>query len=170
MEQNCPAESRRIARASPVIAKEILTMPRRKTSPAADTTPSPAMDAAPKRKAGRPPIERDEAVARRVSAWVAAGISVHNIASLEKMSPPTLRRLYMRELEVGAAQANGTVAMSLYRATATDWRAAALWLKCRAGWYEATGPEGPDALGKKEVAELMSKVAQQGTGWANLLK
>lgn len=112
-------------------------------------------------------MQHDEAIGRRVASWVAAGISIMNIASLEQMSEPTLRRLYARELELGATQANAHVAMSLYRACSTDWRAAAFWLRTRAGWVEATAP---DALGKKELQTLLGKVVQQDTGWENLLQ
>ncbi|MDM0107806.1 hypothetical protein QTH97_22865 [Variovorax sp. J22R24] len=128
--------------------------------------PDPAL----KRGRGRPALERSESVARRVQSWAACGVRIDDIAELESMSPPTLRRLYRPELDLGATRANAEAAQRLFRATATDWRAALAWLKCRAGWIEATAPPSDPQPGKKAEAEAFGLVAHRHTDWQDLLQ
>lgn len=117
-------------------------------------------------KMGRPTHEPTERTRAQVKAMAAMGIPPIDIGKVVMLSAPTVRKYYMHELEVGQIEATAMVAQSLYKqATKGHVTACIFFLKCKGGWRE----DG-DGLGKKEVAELLSKVAQQGTDWDRLLQ
>lgn len=118
---------------------------------------------------GRPPHEPDAKTRTQVKMLAAMGVPDYDICKVVGMSPPTMRKYYMRELEVGHIEASANVAQSLYRmATSKDKpnvAAAIFWLKCRCRWRE----DGDD-MGKKEMAEALARTAAEGTEWDKLLK
>lgn len=125
-------------------------------------------------KGGRPQYEPTDKERAQVRTLAGMGIPHTDIAIVLQISAPTLRRHFRRELDAGAIQANAKVASSLYRA-ATDQAkpnvvAAIFWLKSRAGWREADAVARENEPGKKEVAAREARTAEQGTGWADLLK
>ena len=102
---------------------------------------------------------------------IATGVAVAQVARLEQISEPTLRRYYADEIETAATRANTAVAQALYKAAVGgDWRAAATWLKCRANWVEATAaPCVVEYVGAKAQAEESARTAEVDTGWDGLL-
>ena len=126
---------------------------------AADRKPGP----------GRPPHQRHERIAKRIETWVAVGVKINDIAELEALLPPTLRRCYMAELKFSAIRANATVAMRIYEASRTDWRAGAFWLGRRGGPEWAREAPRVEYVGSKQAAEQQSEDAHVGTHWDGLL-
>lgn len=100
---------------------------------------------------------------------VGLGLPVEDVAKVMSISEPTLRKYFFAEIEVGQAEANAKVAASLFRQATDPNRpnvvAAIFWLKCRAGWREKDG----EVPGKKLLAQIASRTAEQGTEWADLL-
>ena len=82
---------------------------------------------------------------RRVVKSVAAyGMPQAQIAAMIGLrSEKTLRKHFRNELDLGAAEANGAVAQSLFRMATVEKRpvAAIFWLKCRAAWRERPASE-----------------------------
>lgn len=123
-----------------------------------------------KGKGGRPayaPTDRDRAQVKLLSAM---GVPDYDIAKVMSLSPPTLRKYFWTELEVGHVEANAKVAQSLFK-QATDpvkpnVTACIFWLKTRARWTEAQPEDG----GKKERVAEAARVAEQGTEWEGLLQ
>lgn len=117
---------------------------------------------------GRPQHVPDEKTRLQVKLMAAMGTSVIDIGKVVGISHPTVQKHYMAELETGHIEANAKVAQSLYQQathrTKPNVTACIFWLKCRAGWRE-----DQEAMGKKEMAELLAKVAQKGTDWEKLL-
>lgn len=123
------------------------------------------------RRGGRPafaPTDRDRATVKSMSAF---GIPEYEIAKVIGITPPTLRKHFWQELEVGHIEANAKVAQSLFRKATGDGnqsvQAAIFWLKCRAGWRDRVAEDEP--LGKKEQRALEAKHAERGTDWETLL-
>ncbi|MDM0079223.1 hypothetical protein QTI17_01330 [Variovorax sp. J31P179] len=143
-----------------------------KQSPSADA--DPALKTPETRKPGRPPHERSDALAKRIAMWVAVGVRVADVAEIEGLSEPTLRKHYWVELQQGHTKANAMVAQSLFRAathaTHPDTRAGMFWLRCRAGWVEATTPPMEPRPGKKAIAQAAGLIAEGGTSWEGLLQ
>ncbi len=76
---------------------------------------------------------------KTVETLAAVGIPQQEIASLQGIAVPTLRRHYKDELKKGAIKANAKVAESLFRlATGPKPNVAAtiFWLKVRNQWKE----------------------------------
>ena len=118
---------------------------------------------------GRKPFEPTEAQRRQVKAMAAYGIPDYDIAKVIGVSPPTMRKYFFEELDVGHVTATAKVAETLFKmATNADHPKAAIcamfWLKCRSGWKEF-----PDAPGKKEQAADAARTADHGTEWESLL-
>ena len=121
--------------------------------------------AAEKDVGGRPPHEPTEKQRSQVRTMAGMGIPMVDIATVVGLSTPTLRKHYLHELEVGQIESCGMVAQSLYKQAMRGHVVACIFfLKCRAGWRE----DG-DGMGKKELAQLLSKVAHKGTDWDELL-
>lgn len=117
-------------------------------------------------KMGRHPYQPDDKTRAQVKTMAAMGIPVVDIGKVVSCSPPTLRKYFMHELEVGQIEATAMVAQSLYKqATKGHVTACIFFLKCKGGWRE----DG-DGLGKKELADLLSKVASRGSDWDRLLQ
>ena len=141
--------------------------------PAAVTFSDPIPDEVkpPPRGPGRPAHEPKPEDRRYVEAMSAMGLPAWQIARIVGITEPTLRKHYAEEIELGPWRANLEVAQSLFRqATRKDKPslvAQIFWLKARAGWIEAG--KDMDAPGKKAVAEALSKTADHGTPWEDLL-
>jgi hypothetical protein len=130
------------------------------------------IDDMPQRHAGgRPPFKPSERDAKQVAMLAGMGIPDYDIAKVIGVSPPTLRKYFAAELEVGHIKANAQVAQSLFKqatdAAKPNVAAAIFWLKCRAGWRESDQAEPP---GKKEMREHLAKTAEAGTSWDGLLQ
>ncbi len=122
---------------------------------------------------GRPAHEPTDKERKQVAALAGLGIRMEDIALVMGLSPPTLRKYYSHELEVGLITANAKVAESVFKQATDPARpniaAAIFWLKCRAGWREGGGVPLDDPPGKKEQAARDAVTAQDGTGWEALL-
>ena len=97
---------------------------------------------------GRPPYIKKDADAKTVEALAIAGVKQTLIAEIIKLSEPTLRKNFRRELDTSKARANAIVAQSLFK-KAKDGNVVAqiFWLKTQAGWkeknaLELTGKDG----------------------------
>ena len=75
---------------------------------------------------------------RMVRALSGFGVPHDDIGRIVKCSPPTLRRRFRDELDLGSAEANAKVAQTLYQQATMPGNIAAtiFWLKARAGWRE----------------------------------
>ena len=97
---------------------------------------------------GRPPYIKKDEDAKTVEALAIAGVKQTLIAEIIKLSEPTLRKNFRRELDTSKARANAIVAQSLFK-KAKDGNVVAqiFWLKTQAGWkeknaLELTGKDG----------------------------
>ena len=86
----------------------------------------------------RPPFTPTDEQRRMVRALSGFGVPHDDIGRIVKCSPPTLRRRFRDELDLGSAEANAKVAQTLYQQATTPGNIAAtiFWLKARAGWRE----------------------------------
>jgi len=145
----CPLGCR-APRLSPVAYRKPLTM----------NTPT-------KRRAGRPAYEPTDKERAQVKMLAAFGVREDDICKLLGISPPTLRKHFPGELELGHIEANAKVAQSLFRMATNPAKpnvaAAIFWLKVRAGWKD------PGAVGAKEQREQDAKTADAGSSWEGLL-
>jgi len=81
--------------------------------------------------------------AMREKVWYLAGLGVRqdDIAKIIGCAPKTLRKCFRDELDRGVAEANATIAGSLFLAAKAGHIAAMIfWLKTRANWREVTAP------------------------------
>lgn len=124
-----------------------------------------------KSKGGRPPFaptDKDRATVKSMSAF---GIPDYEIAKVIGITPPTLRKHFWQELEVGHIEANAKVAQSLFKKATGDGnqavQAAIFWLRSRAGWRDRD--QAPEEVGKKEQRQRQAAVAEKGTSWEALL-
>jgi hypothetical protein len=87
---------------------------------------------------GRKPFTPTDDQRRMVRALSGFGVPHDDIGRIVKCSPPTLRRRFRDELDLGTAEANAKVAQTLYQQATTPGNIAAtiFWLKARAGWRE----------------------------------
>ena len=86
---------------------------------------------------GRPPIKRDEEIAKRVKQYVAVGIPRDDVARIVGIGENTLLKLYAPEMTTAAAEANASVAGMLFQQCKEGNVAAQIfWLKTRARWSE----------------------------------
>lgn len=118
---------------------------------------------APQPKNGRPRHEPTEAARKQVEALAGFGITEPEIGTLVGITPPTLRKWYRQELDIGHVKANSAVAQSLYKKALGEGpssvTAAIFWLKTRAGWKETQSVEHTVAT---PLAELMARIATAG--------
>ena len=105
---------------------------------------------------GRPEFVPTNEQRATVKSMVSVGIQQDKIAKVIGISKPTLEKHFEHEIETAAADANHTVAMSLYdQATQGNVTAAIWWTKARMGWSEKntlehTGPGG----GPMQITEI----------------
>lgn len=99
---------------------------------------------------------------RLVRALSGFGVPHDDIGRIVKCSPPTLRKRFRDELDLGTAEANAKVAQTLYQQATTPGNVAAtiFWLKARAGWrekqvLEVTGKDGSATPDMKVMIELV---------------
>jgi len=72
------------------------------------------------------------------------GVRQEDIAKIIGCAPKTLRKRLRDELDRGVAEANATIAGSLFaKAKGGDTPAQIFWLKTRAHWREKTAPDDP---------------------------
>jgi hypothetical protein len=123
------------------------------------------------RARGRPPHQPTEQARKTVEAMAGFGIPQFDIARMIGISAETLRLHYGAELDTGGIKANAAVAKNLFRIAQGTGREAVtaciFWLKCRAGWREASIQA--EDTGKKAQAEALARTAPNGTPWASLL-
>lgn len=126
-----------------------------------------------KRGAGRPPYEPSEKDRAFVKTLTGYGIPDYEIAAVLNMTPPTLRKYYSHELQIGHTEMNAKVASSLYRRAIGDGpdavKAAMFWLERRAGW-KPPPREYVEQPGKREIVEREAQEAMRSTPWAQLLQ
>ena len=106
-----------------------------------------------------------------VKSWAGYGIHKEDIARAVPCSVPTLEKYFERELAMGPVETNARVIQNLLRmATSPTHPRAAIsaffWLKCQAGWVEAS-EAATGAAGKKQAqkdrAEKASKTGRFAT-------
>ena len=97
---------------------------------------------------GRPPYIKKEDDAKLVEALTIAGVTQTLIAQIVKISEPTLRKNFRKELDTSKARANAVISQALFK-KAKDGNVVAqiFWLKTQAGWkeknaLELTGKDG----------------------------
>ena len=98
---------------------------------------------------GRKPFAPTDDQRRTVRALSGYGVPHDDIALIVKCSPPTLRKWFRQELDLGSAEATAKVAQTLFQQATSGTNTAAMifWLKARAGWrekqmMEVTGKDG----------------------------
>ena len=80
----------------------------------------------------------------RVRYLAGVGVRQEDIAKIIGCAPKTLRKRLRDELDRGVAEANATIAGSLFaKAKGGDTPAQIFWLKTRAHWREKTAPDDP---------------------------
>src|SRR5215472_933695 len=95
----------------------------------------------------RPQLKPSDEQRATVKAMTARGIRQREICAVIGVSVPTLEKKFRTEIDTGLAMANGKVAESIFKLatkghpTHVRYQAAAFWLKCRAGWNEASTVE-----------------------------
>jgi ParB-like chromosome segregation protein Spo0J len=90
----------------------------------------------------RPAFVVDEALRAKVADLAGLGVTQDDIAKIVGCAPKTLRKRCRDELDRGVAEANATIAGSLYAAAkAGNIAAMIFWLKTRAHWREGP-PDG----------------------------
>jgi hypothetical protein len=96
------------------------------------------------------------------------GVTHEGISAVLGITPPTLRKYFRNELNIGQHEANAQVAASLFRQathpTKPNTIASIFWLKCRAGWRDHDG--GVVAQGKKEQQHEAATSVAEGPRFA----
>ena len=113
---------------------------------------------------GRPPfIKRDED-AKLVEALTIAGVTQTLVAQIVKISEPTLRKNFRKELDTSKARANAVISQALFK-KAKDGNVVAqiFWLKTQAGWkeknyHELTGKDGDKLFGEEQQLIEIRKI------------
>ena len=97
---------------------------------------------------GRPPYIKTDEDGKTVEALAIAGCKQSLIADIVKISEPTLRKNFRKELDTSKARANAIISQALFK-KAKDGNVVAqiFWLKTQAGWkeknaLELTGKDG----------------------------
>jgi hypothetical protein len=86
----------------------------------------------------------NDAMRERVRYLAGVGVRQEDIAKIIGCAPKTLRKRLRDELDRGVAEANATIAGSLFaKAKGGDTPAQIFWLKTRAHWREKTAPDDP---------------------------
>jgi hypothetical protein len=111
---------------------------------------------------GRKPFAPTDEQRRVVRALSGYGVPHDDIALIVKCSPPTLRKWFRQELDVGAAEATAKVAQTMFQQATSGTNTAAMifWLKARAGWrekqvVEVTGKDGSDMPPSRVLIEVV---------------
>lgn len=104
-------------------------------------------------KAGSPCPHKPTALTRElVKNLYAVGISIEKIANRMRIDAETVRKHYKEELDEALQNMNIIAMNRLYeRVENGDYKSIMSWLKCRAGWKEASN----DEENKNEVAEYL---------------
>lgn len=91
----------------------------------------------------------------QVKTMAGLGLTHEGICAVIGITPPTLRKYFRDELNVGQHEANAQVAASLYRQATHPIKpnpiVGIFWMKARAGWRDHDSPAGMP--GKKEVRQ-----------------
>ena len=113
---------------------------------------------------GRPPYLKKEEDAKMVEALAIAGVTQTLIAQIVKISEPTLRKNFRKELDTSKARANAVISQALFK-KAKDGNVVAqiFWLKTQAGWkeknyHELTGKDGDSLFGEERQLIEIRKV------------
>ena len=113
---------------------------------------------------GRPPYIKTEDDAKLVEALTIAGVTQTLIAQIVKISEPTLRKNFRKELDTSKARANAIISQALFK-KAKDGNVVAqiFWLKTQAGWkeknyHELTGKDGDQLFGEERQLIEIRKV------------
>lgn len=113
---------------------------------------------------GRPPYIKKEDDAKLVEALAIAGVTQSLIAQIVKISEPTLRKNFRKELDTSKARANAIISQALFK-KAKDGNVVAqiFWLKTQAGWkeknyHELTGKDGDQLFGEERQLIEIRKV------------
>lgn len=119
-------------------------------------------DLRPARRPGRRRYKPTPKERAQVKTMAGLGLTHEGISAVLGITPPTLRKYFRAELDIGQHEANAQVAASLYRQATDRVRpnvvAAIFWMKCRAGWRDHESAHGGG--GKKEQqAEEARRVA-----------
>jgi hypothetical protein len=98
-----------------------------------------------------------------VKAMTAYGIRQEAICAVLGISHVTLERRCRHELDTGAAQANATVAASMFKMAtkgpySVRFHAARYWLACRAGWKETSTIEIVKPVSEMSVEEIAARL------------
>lgn len=94
------------------------------------------------KKFGRPRLLYDEKQGDKIKAMRQFGLTLEQIAILEDISVPTLKKLYGRELKKGDSLASLAIGRRIFeKAMAGDTAAMIFWAKSRMGWRENSQPE-----------------------------
>ena len=106
---------------------------------------------------GRPVFSPSKDNYQLVEALVIAGVQHKLISNILKISEPTFRKHFKKQLQTAKSRANALVAQSLFQ-KARDGNVVAqiFWLKTQAGWKESNAIELTGADGK----ELFSQEKQ----------
>ena len=110
---------------------------------------------------GRPPYIKTDEDAKTVEALAIAGVKQSLIADIVKISEPTLRKNFRKELDTSKARANAIISQALFK-KAKDGNVVAqiFWLKTQAGWkeknaLELTGKDGDKLFDEpKQLIEI----------------
>ena len=110
---------------------------------------------------GRPPYIKTDEDAKTVEALAIAGVKQSLIADIVKISEPTLRKNFRKELDTSKARANAIISQALFK-KAKDGNVVAqiFWLKTQAGWkeknyHELTGKDGDKLFDEpKQLIEI----------------
>jgi hypothetical protein len=86
---------------------------------------------------GRPAFTPDDEQRRIVKELAGVGLPQPMIARIIGVAKETLYKYFEEELHLGAAEATGAIAKTLYaKAIGGDTASLIFWLKCRANWAE----------------------------------
>ncbi len=116
---------------------------------------------------GRPEYEKTKEDTKLVEALTIAGVTQQLIASILKISEPTLRKHYREQLDTSKARANAIISQALFK-KAKDGNVLAqiFWLKTQAGWreknhLEITGKDGNDFFGEERQLTEIRKIFEE---------
>ena len=106
------------------------------------------------------PTDEQRATVKTMTAY---GIRQEAICAVLGVSHPTLEKHCRNELDTGLAQANATVAASLFRMAtkgpySVRFHAARYWLACRAGWKETSTIEIVKPVSEMSVEEIAARL------------
>jgi hypothetical protein len=120
------------------------------------------------RRGGRPRFSPTAKERAQVKTLSGLGITHDGISTVLGITPPTLRKYFRHELNVGEHEANAQVSASLFRQathpTKPNTIAAIFWLKCRAGWRDHDLASA--GTGKKEQQQEQAVSVAEGRRFA----